>query len=72
MREEIIKIPEKKTCILLYTATRQIACTRNSTRFRGDTGMGAGARSAVNGIAAAEMGRQDGRTGTTRVSQSTG
>ena len=65
-------VPEEQTCVFFYTSTGQVACARNSPGFRGDAGMSAGARGAINSIATAEMGRQKGRPGTAGVSQSTG
>ena len=65
-------LPEKQTCVFIYTGTRQVACARNRAGCRGDAGMSARARGAVNSIATAEVGRQEGRTGTAGVSQSTG
>lgn len=64
-------VPEEQTCVFQKTITRQVACARNCAGFRSDAGMSAGARSAVNGIATAEVGRQEGRTGTAGVSRST-
>lgn len=64
-------VPEEQTCVYFYAATRQVACARNCARFRSDAGMSAGARGAVDNIAAAEVRRQEGRTGTAGVSQST-
>ncbi len=68
----VASVPEEQTCVFFYTITRQVACARNCTGFRGDAGMSAGARGAVNSIATAEVGGQEGRTGTAGVPQSTG
>lgn len=65
-------VPEEQTCVLQKTITRQVACARNCAGFRGDAGMSAGARSAINSIATAEVGGQERRTSTAGVSQSTG
>ena len=68
---ELASVPEEKTCVFFYTSTRKFACARNSAGFSSDAGMSAGARGAVNSIATAEVGRQDGRAGAAGVSQST-
>ena len=68
----LASVPEEQACIFFYTSTRKFACARNSTGFRGNAGMSAGARGAVNSIATAEVGRQEGRAGAAGVSQSTG
>ena len=67
----VASVPEEQTCVFFYAATRQVACARNCARFRSDAGMSAGARGAVDSIAAAEVRRQEGRTGAAGVSQST-
>lgn len=69
---EFASVPEEQTCVFFYTVTRQVACAWNCARLRGDARMSAGARGAVNSIATAEVGRQEGRTGTAGVTQSTG
>lgn len=68
----LASVPEEQTCVFFYTSTGQVACARNSPGFRSDAGMSAGARGAVNSIATAEVGRQEGRAGAAGVSQSTG
>lgn len=65
-------VPEEQTCVFFNTSTGQVACARNSAGFRSDAGMSARARGAVNSIATAEVGRQEGRAGTAGVAQSTG
>lgn len=64
-------VPEKQTCVFFYAATGQVACAINGSRFRSDAGVSTGTRSAVDSVAAAEVGRQEGWTGTAGVSQPT-
>ena len=64
-------VPKEQTCVFIYAATRQVACARNCARFCSDAGMSARARGAVDSIAATEVRRQEGRTGTAGISQST-
>ena len=56
----------------MYTTTREVARARNRAGFRSDAGVSAGTRGAIDGIATAEMGRQNGWSSIAGVARSAG